>query len=56
MMGAAIGAGSEYLGMEPLFRRPAHGRPHGTWRRREIEAGDPVFLEMAGCMTAITLR
>ncbi|MBZ9603591.1 M24 family metallopeptidase [Phyllobacterium chamaecytisi] len=50
MMGAAISAGSEYLGMEPLVSvGPRTGVPHGTWRRREIEAGDPAFLEMAAC-------
>lgn len=50
MMGAAIAAGSEYVGMEPLMASgPRCGVPHGTWRRRIIEAGDPVFLELAGC-------
>lgn len=50
MMGAAIAAGSEYVGMEPLMASgPRCGVPHGTWRRRVIEAGDPVFLELAGC-------
>ncbi|MDG2405801.1 MAG: Xaa-Pro peptidase family protein [Paracoccaceae bacterium] len=48
MMGHAIKAGSEYVGMEPLMASgPRCGIPHGTWRRRVIEAGDPVFLEMA---------
>jgi Xaa-Pro dipeptidase len=50
MMGAAIAAGSEYMGMEPLVsvgRRS--GIPHGTWRRCRIEANEPAFLEMAGC-------
>ena len=48
MMSAAIGAGSEYLGMEPLMSSgPRSGVPHGTWRRRKIEHGDPVFYEMA---------
>lgn len=48
MMSAAIGAGSEYLGMEPLVSSgPRSGVPHGTWRRRKIERGDPVFYEMA---------
>lgn len=50
MMGAAIKAGSEYVGMEPLassgFRT---GIPHGTWRRRPLGENDPAFLEMAGC-------
>ncbi|TNC06196.1 aminopeptidase P family protein [Methylobacterium terricola] len=50
MMGAAIAAGSEYLGMEPLVSSgPRSGIPHGTWRRRRIEPGDPAFLEMAAC-------
>ena len=50
MMGAAISAGSEYLGMEPLVSSgPRSGVPHGTWRRRRLEKGDPVFLEMAAC-------
>ena len=48
MMAHAIKAGSEYVGMEPLMASgPRCGIPHGTWRRRIIEQGDPVFLEMA---------
>ncbi|MCS0495793.1 Xaa-Pro peptidase family protein [Ancylobacter sp. MQZ15Z-1] len=48
MMGAAIAAGSEYMGMEPLVSSgPRSGVPHGTWKRRRLEAGDPAFLEMA---------
>lgn len=48
MMGTAIAAGSEYVGMEPqVSSGPRCGVPHGTWRRRVIAAGDPVFLEMA---------
>jgi Xaa-Pro dipeptidase len=48
MMSAAIAAGSEYLGMEPLMSSgPRSGVPHGTWRRRKIERGDAVFYEMA---------
>lgn len=50
MMEAAISAGSEYVGMEPLassgFRT---GIPHGTWRRRKLGENDPAFLELAGC-------
>jgi Xaa-Pro dipeptidase len=50
MMGAAIAAGSEYLGMEPLVSSgPRSGVPHHTWRRRTIASGDPVFVEMAAC-------
>ncbi|QKJ86055.1 Xaa-Pro aminopeptidase [Paramixta manurensis] len=48
MMGAAIAAGSEYVGMEPLVSSgPRSGIPHGTWRRRTLGADEPVFLEMA---------
>lgn len=50
MMGQAIAAGSEYVGMEPLVsvgRRS--GVPHGTWRRGKIEPNQPIFLEMAAC-------
>lgn len=48
MMAAAIAAGSEYMGMEPLMASgPRCGIPHGTWRRRVMQPGDPVFLEMA---------
>ncbi|MBH0238645.1 M24 family metallopeptidase [Methylobrevis albus] len=50
MMQAAIAAGSEYMGMEPLTsvgRRT--GVPHGTWRRNVIADGEPAFLEMAAC-------
>jgi len=50
MMGEAIRSGSEYLGMEPLVSSGRRtGIPHGTWRRRRIEPGDPIFLEMAAC-------
>ncbi|WP_345828116.1 Xaa-Pro peptidase family protein [Erwinia sp. HDF1-3R] len=48
MMGAAIAAGSEYVGMEPLVSSgPRTGVPHGTWRRRVLQDNEPVFLEMA---------
>jgi Xaa-Pro dipeptidase len=50
MMQAAIAAGAEYMGMEPLVSSgPRSGVPHATWRRRKLEAGDAVFLEMSGC-------
>jgi len=50
MLAASIGGGSEYLGMEPLVSSgPRSGVPHATWRRRTLEQGDPVFLEMASC-------
>jgi len=48
MMRSSVAAGSEYVGMEPLMASgPRCGIPHGTWRRRVIGAGEPVFLEMA---------
>ncbi len=50
MLGTAVAAGSEYLGMEPLVSSgPRTGVPHGTWRRRLLSPGDPVFLELAAC-------
>lgn len=50
MMRAAIAAGAEYMGMEPLVSSgPRSGVPHATWRRRRLAAGDCVFLEMSGC-------
>jgi Xaa-Pro dipeptidase len=50
MMHAAIAAGAEYMGMEPLVSSgPRSGVPHATWRRRRLERGDAVFLEMSGC-------
>ncbi|MGR3412806.1 M24 family metallopeptidase [Pseudooceanicola nanhaiensis] len=48
MMSAAISAGSEAMAMEPLVSSgPRSGIPHATWRRRRLEAGDGVFLELA---------
>jgi Xaa-Pro aminopeptidase len=50
MMRAAIAAGAEYMGMEPLVSSgPRSGVPHATWRRRRLAPGDCVFLEMSGC-------
>lgn len=50
MMQAAIAAGAEYMGMEPLVSSgPRSGVPHATWRRRVLARGDAVFLEMSGC-------
>lgn len=48
MMSAAISAGSEAMAMEPLVSSgPRSGVPHATWRRRQLETGDGVFLELA---------
>ena len=48
MAGAAIAAGSEYVGMEPLVSSGwRSGMPHATWRREPLAKGDPIFLEMA---------
>jgi len=50
IMGAAIKAGSEYVGMEPFVTSGARsGIPHTTWRRRQIEPGDVVALETCAC-------
>ncbi|KST59265.1 Xaa-Pro aminopeptidase [Methylobacterium sp. GXS13] len=49
MLAAATTAGSEAMAMEPLISSgPRSGLPHMTWRRRRLEAGDAVFLELAG--------
>ncbi|WFS04453.1 M24 family metallopeptidase [Rhizobium tumorigenes] len=49
MLDAATRAGSEAMAMEPLVSSgPRSGLPHMTWRRRRLEVGDPVFLELAG--------
>ena len=49
MLQAATRAGSEAMAMEPLVSSgPRSGLPHMTWRRRVLEQGDPVFLELAG--------
>ncbi|TBW35366.1 aminopeptidase P family protein [Siculibacillus lacustris] len=49
MLAAATAAGSETMAMEPLVSSgPRSGLPHMTWRRRRLERGDPIFLELAG--------
>jgi Xaa-Pro dipeptidase len=49
MLSAATQAGSEAMAMEPLVSSgPRSGLPHMTWRRRTLNEGDPVFLELAG--------
>jgi Xaa-Pro dipeptidase len=49
MLSAAVTAGSETMAMEPLVSSgPRSGLPHMTWRRRVLETGDPIFLELAG--------
>lgn len=48
MLSASVAAGSEAMAMEPLISSgPRSGLPHMTWRRRRLEEGDPVFLELA---------
>ncbi|MFT4013820.1 MAG: Xaa-Pro peptidase family protein [Paracoccus sp. (in: a-proteobacteria)] len=48
MASAAISAGSEVWAMEPLVSSgPRSGLPHMTWRRRVLETGDGIFIEMA---------
>ena len=48
MLAEAVRKGSETMAMEPLVSSgPRSGLPHMTWRRRRLEAGDPIFLELA---------
>jgi Xaa-Pro dipeptidase len=48
MLATAVEAGSEAMAMEPLVSSgPRSGIPHATWRRRRLQEGDPVFLELA---------
>lgn len=50
MVGAAIKAGGEYVGMEPLVSAGKRtGIPHHTWRRGPIAAGDNLILEPSCC-------
>lgn len=50
MVGAAIKAGGEYVGMEPLVAAGKRtGIPHHTWRRGPIRRGDNLILEPACC-------
>ncbi len=50
MVGAAIKAGGEYVGMEPLVSAGRRtGIPHHTWRREPIKPGDNIVLEPACC-------
>jgi Xaa-Pro dipeptidase len=47
---AMIRAGSEWPAMSPFVAAGERGAiGHATWRGRAIRAGDPVFLEVAGC-------
>nr|WP_319516268.1 Xaa-Pro peptidase family protein [uncultured Cohaesibacter sp.] len=48
MLAEAVRQGSETMAMEPLVSSgPRSGLPHMTWRRRTLELGDPLFLELA---------
>ena len=50
MVGAAIKAGGEYVGMEPLVSAGRRtGIPHHTWQRGPIRPGDNMILEPACC-------
>jgi Xaa-Pro dipeptidase len=47
---ASLLAGSEYSGTPPFVTSgPRSARPHATWSDRVIQAGDPVFVEVAAC-------
>ncbi len=50
MVGAAIKAGGEYVGMEPLVAAGKRtGIPHHTWRRGPLRTGDSIILEPSCC-------
>lgn len=50
MVGAAIEAGGEYVGMEPLVSAGRRtGIPHHTWRRAPLRPGDNMILEPSCC-------
>lgn len=43
-------SGCEYLGMEPFIAAgPRAGTMHSSWSGREVNQGDSVLLEIAGC-------
>jgi Xaa-Pro dipeptidase len=45
-----IRAGSEWPAIAPFVASGERGAiGHATWRGRTMRAGDPVFLELAGC-------
>jgi Xaa-Pro dipeptidase len=47
---AMIRAGSEWPAIAPFVASGERGAiGHATWRGRTMRAGDPVFLELAGC-------
>ena len=47
---AMIRAGSEWPAIAPFVAAGERGAiGHATWRGRQLRAGDPVFLELAGC-------
>lgn len=50
VIAAAVSAGSEYPGIEPLITTGHRtGLPHAMWRRHRIKPGDVVGLETGGC-------
>lgn len=51
IMAASIEAGSEYLGHPPLIASgPRTALPFATWSGRVLQAGEPLFLEVGGCV------
>ena len=51
MFGAGIAAGSEYLGHPPLVvTGETTALCFAMWRRRQVQGGDVVLLETAGCV------
>jgi Xaa-Pro dipeptidase len=51
MMKANIEAGGEYTGCPPFVAAGENSYvTHATWERLELKPGDPVFLELPGCI------
>ena len=48
---AMLLAGGTYPGFGPFIRStPTLGEEHRTWSARELEVGDALFVELAGCV------
>ena len=44
-------SGGEYPGFSPFIRStPTLGREHGVWSDHQLESGEALLLEMAGCV------
>jgi Xaa-Pro dipeptidase len=51
MMSGNIAAGGEYTGLPPFVAAGKNSYvTHATWERLELKPGDPIFLELPGCI------